>query len=106
MTTTAHPVTSAHRLVIALIAAAVSVGLIVALVLALTTAGSSSPVSRPAAVGSPAVVESGLVGTVNSGPDNPSRGWGSGLCTLFAHATPGSPAYFRLADTITAEGSC
>jgi hypothetical protein len=105
MTTTAHPMTSAHRLVIALIAAALSVGLVVTLVLALTTVGSSSSVSHPAAIGTPAVVESGLVGTVNSGPDNPSRG-SSRLCTLFAHATPGSPAYFRLADTITAEGSC
>jgi hypothetical protein len=105
MTATAHPVSSAHRLVIALIAAVVSVALTVALVIALTTAGSSSPVSHPAALRTPAVVESGLVGTVNSGPDNPSRG-SSGLCAEFAHATPGSPAYFRLADTITAQRSC
>ena len=105
MTTTAHPVTSAHRLVIALIAAAVSVGLIVTLVLALTTGGSTGSVSHPAAVGTPSGVESGLFGTVNSGPDNPSR-VSSGLCTQFAQATPGSPGYFRLADTITAQRSC
>jgi hypothetical protein len=105
MATTAAPITRPRRLVSVLIAAAVSVGLIVVVLLALTTTGSGSPVAHPITAGTPAVIESGLVGTVNSGPDNPFR-VASVLCTEFAHATPGSPAFFRLADTATAEGSC
>ena len=103
MTTTTHPIASTHHVVTALIAAAVAVGLTVALMLALSTGGSSAPANRPADASAPAITGPGFVGTVNSGPDNPTRVVSS-LCSELANATPGSPAAFRLADT--ALGSC
>ena len=104
MTTTTHPIASTHRAVAALIAAALAVGLTVALMLALTTRGATAPTGRPAVGAStPPITESFSVGTVNSGPDNPTHVV-STLCSELANATPGSPAAFRLADT--ALGSC
>ena len=80
MTAITHPLPRNHHVTTALIAAAISVGLVVALVLALTTTWSSSSVSHPAVARTTAA--SGSVGTINSGPDNPSRvssAVGSGL---------------------------
>jgi len=105
MTTTTHPMTRSHHIVTALIAMAVALGLAAALTLALATGGSSSPSSHPGVGAAPATSGPGFVGTVNSGPDNPSR-VRSSLCTEFANATPGSPAAFRLAETIADRGSC
>jgi hypothetical protein len=102
--TTAHPIVSTHHIVAARVTAAVSAGLTLAVVLPLTIGGNSAPVSRPAVASAPMPTGPGFVGTVNSGPDNPSRL--SALCTEFENATPGSPAAFRLAETITAQGSC
>ena len=124
MTAITHPLPRNHHVTTALIAAAISVGLVVALVLALTTTGSSSSVSHPAVARTTAA--SGSVGTINSGPDNPSRvssAVGSGLvgtinrgpdnpsrvssasCTQFANASD-SPEGFRLAERLATLGNC
>jgi hypothetical protein len=71
MTAITHPLARTYRIVTIMITAAVLVGLSVVLPLVLTTAGSSTAVSHPVAARTP--VASGLAGTVNSGPDNPSR---------------------------------
>jgi hypothetical protein len=86
MTAITHPLARTHGIVIMMITAAVLVGLTVALALVLTTAGSSSSsVARPATAGTSGAYVNGwstrtggnrapgTFGTVNSGPDNPSR---------------------------------
>jgi hypothetical protein len=71
MTAITPPLARTHRIVTIMITAAVLIGLSVVLPLVLTTAGTSTAISHPAAARTP--VAPGLVGTVNSGPDNPSR---------------------------------
>jgi len=71
MTAVAHPLSKSRELVALLIAAAVAVGVAIALMLAFATSGDSH-LSRPVATRTPTVSDSGFVGTVNSGPDNPS----------------------------------
>ena len=102
MTAITHPLPRNHHVTTALIAAAISVGLVVALVLALTTTWSSSSVSHPAVARTTAA--SGSVGTINSGPDNPSR-VSSASCTQFANASD-SPEGFRLAERLATLGNC
>jgi hypothetical protein len=118
MTAITHPLAGAHRVVTVAIAAVVLVGLSVALILAISTAGSSSLVSNRGAARNP--VESRFVGTVNSGPDNPSRLTSVGtvnsrpdnpsrvspsLCRELANVADG-PEAARLAMRIAAVGSC
>jgi hypothetical protein len=73
MTAVTHPLARTNELVAVLITAAVSVGLTIALMLAFATTGGGTRVSHPAAARTPTVIGSGLIGTVNSGPDNPSQ---------------------------------
>jgi hypothetical protein len=81
MTAITHPLVSTHHVITVLLTAAVSVGLTVALMLAFTTQ-SATPVGHLTQA-------------------DPVR------CDQLANATPGSPAAFRLADTITSSGqSC
>jgi len=106
MTAIAHrPLARSRGVVTVVITTAIAVGLSVALMLSLTSTGSTSPASQPGATRTPTVIGSGFASTVNSGPDNPSRGT-SRLCAEFDKATPGSPAFVRLADSVTAQGSC
>lgn len=105
MTTATHPIISPHRIVIALITAAVLMGLTAVVVVGLVASGSSTPPPPPAAAPASALSGPRFVGTVNSGPDNPSR-LTSTLCRDFANATPGSRAAFRLAETISFQGGC
>ena len=82
MSAITHPLVSTHHLITVLLTAVVSVGLTVALMFAFTTTSSGTPVG--------AVTQADPV-----------------LCALFANATPGSPAAFRLGDTIASSGhSC
>jgi hypothetical protein len=82
MTAITHPLVSTHHLLTVLATAAVSVGLTVALMLAFTTTKSGTPISQ----------------VTRADPI---------LCHQLANATPGSPAAFRLAETITGSGqSC
>ena len=81
MTAITHPLVSTHHVITVLLTAAVSVGLTVALMLAFTTK-SGTPVGH----------------LTHADPV---------LCDQLANATPGSPAAFRLADTIASSGqSC
>ena len=105
MTAITHPPVRTHDVVTALITAAVSVGLTVALMLAFVTTGSSSGAPHLGAARTPAVIPSAFVGTVNSGPDNPS-GVRSRLCSEIANADVGSPAFDRLARSVAAQRSC
>jgi hypothetical protein len=103
MTAISHPLVRTHALVTVLITAAVAVGLTVALIFAFSSSGDSSPATHAAPARTSAVIGSGAVGTVNSGPDNPSRST-SRLCRQIADAT-GSRPFDRLDDSITT-GSC
>ena len=81
MTAITHPLVSTQHVITVLLTAAVSVGLTVALMLAFTATTSSTPVGR----------------LTHADPL---------LCDQLAHAT-GSPAAFRLADTIASSNqSC
>jgi len=122
-TTTTQPIASPRRIVTTLVGAAVAVALTVGLVFALTTRGSGTPASRPVAGVSARLTGSGFGGTVNSGPDNPTRhadgGFGgtvnsgpdnpartlSTRCSAFANAAPGSQAELYFAK-LTARGAC
>jgi hypothetical protein len=80
MTAITHPLVSTHHVITVLLTAAVSVGVTVALMLAFTTTKSA-------------------VGHLTQADPV--------LCDRLANATPGSPAAFRLADTIASSGqSC
>jgi hypothetical protein len=81
MTAITHPMVSTHHIITVLVTAAVSVGLTVALMFTFATTKASTPVSHLTRADST-------------------------LCQDLANATPGSPAAFRLADTISAQGSC
>jgi hypothetical protein len=81
MTAITHPLVSTYHVITVLLTAAVSVGLTVALMLVFTTTTSSTPVRH----------------LTHADPV---------LCEELANAT-GSPAAFRLADTIASSGqSC
>jgi len=81
MTAITHPLVSTYHVITVLLTAAVSVGLTVALMLAFTTTNSGTRVGH----------------FTHSDPV---------LCDQLANAT-GSPAAFRLADTIASSGqSC
>jgi hypothetical protein len=81
MTAITHPLVSTHHVITVLLTAAVSVGLTVALMLAFTTTKSGTPVAH----------------LTHADPV---------LCDQLANAT-GSPAAFRLADTLASSGqSC
>jgi hypothetical protein len=116
-TTTTQPIASPRRIVTTLVGAAVAVALTVGLVFALTTRG--SPVAgvsaRLTASGFGGTVNSGpdnptrhpdgaFGGTVNSGPDNPTRTL-STRCSALANAAPGSQADLHFAQ-LTARGAC
>jgi hypothetical protein len=101
MTAITHPLVKTHDIVAVLITAAVSVGLTVALMLAFVATGSSS---SPHLAVARTPTPSGFVGTVNSGPDNPSR-VESRLCAEIANGSP-SPGFDRLARSITVQRSC
>jgi hypothetical protein len=81
MTAVTHPIISAHHVVGVLVTAAVAVGLSVALTLAFVTTKNS--------------VHLGHLGQADTA-----------LCNRFANAASNSPAAFRLADQISAQGSC
>jgi hypothetical protein len=81
MTAITHPITSTHHVVTAVVAATVSVGLTVALMLTFATAKASTTTSR----------------ATHADPI---------LCQHFYNATPGSPAQFRLGESIAAQGVC
>ena len=103
-TTTTQPIASPRRIVTTLVGAAVAVALTVGLVFALTTRGSGTPASRPVAGVSARLTGSGFGGTVNSGPDNPTRTL-STRCSALANAAPGSQADLHFAQ-LTARGAC
>jgi hypothetical protein len=81
MTAVTHPIASTHHVVGVVVTAALAVGLSVSLTLAFVTTKSAAP--------------DGYVGKTDTA-----------LCNSLAHATPNSPAAFRLADQISIRGSC
>jgi hypothetical protein len=81
MTAVTHPVVSTHHVIAVLVTAAVAVGLSVALTLAFVTTKNSAHI--------------GQLGQADKA-----------LCNSFASATPNSPAAFRVAEQISAQGSC
>jgi hypothetical protein len=81
MTAVAHPIVSTHHVIGVLVTTAIAVGLSVALTLAFATTTSSARNSQ--------------LGRSDTA-----------LCASFANATANSPAAFRLADQISARGSC
>jgi len=81
MTAITHPVISTHHILTIVVTAVVSVALTVVLMLVFRTTNSPVPTSHLTRADTT-------------------------LCQEFANATPGSPAAFRLAEAIAAQGSC
>jgi hypothetical protein len=82
MTAITHPIVSTHHILTVMVTAVVTAGLTVTLMLALGTTTTAAPVTHLTRAADPT------------------------LCSAFANATPGSPAQFKLAEAVTAQGSC
>lgn len=76
-----HPIVSTHHVLTVVVTAVVAIALTVVLMLAFKATNRAAHVSHLTRADST-------------------------LCRDFTNATPGSPAAFRLAEAITAQGSC